>query len=294
MRADRPSFTAAIVSFARGVGVAGAAPDPFAAVVGHPLLRALLAARSAVGGVAPAAGEALRSVYRVMTLGMVDHATLRTLAVDRALLDGVRRGIDQLVILGAGLDTRAFRLDGLAGVDVFEVDHPASQRFKRARVAALSPACRSHRFIPVDFERASLDGALAAAGHDRSRPTLWLWESVAMYLTEGAVDATLDAVSARTVPGSRLVMTYMRTGSLPFGPLGARIIPPCFALGGEALRSTYDPAGIRALLERRGFAVRADENDDDWHPRYGGSPRLTRPFEGERLVVADAATSPVA
>src|SRR5262249_51102000 len=99
----------------------------------------------------------------------------RTVAID----DAVREASSpQLVILGAGLDGRAWRMPELCETTVFEVDHPDTQRDKRERVAALAQAARDVRFTPVDFTRDNLDDALAAAGHDQASATTWLWEGV--------------------------------------------------------------------------------------------------------------------
>src|SRR6266576_3103389 len=92
----------------------------------------------------------------------------RTIAIDDAVR---KRHSPQLVILGAGLDGRAWRMTELAGADVFEVDHPASQQDKRERAGDLRPLARSLRYVPVDFTRDRLDVALAAAGHQQSVPT---------------------------------------------------------------------------------------------------------------------------
>src|SRR5262249_46565830 len=97
----------------------------------------------------------------------------RTIAVDEAVREARS---PQLVILGAGLDGRAWRMRELAETTVFEVDHPDTQREKRSRIGTLAQAARDVRFVPVDFTRDSLDEALAAAGHDPARPTTWIWE----------------------------------------------------------------------------------------------------------------------
>ena len=129
----------------------------------------------------------------------------RTVAID----DAVRAATaPQVVILGAGLDGRAWRMPELRDVTVFEVDHPDSQRVKRARVSALEPVARDIRFVPVDFTRDRLDDALAAAGHDATRATTWIWEGVVMYLELSDIDATLSVIAASlgdTKPADRVV-----------------------------------------------------------------------------------------
>ena len=111
----------------------------------------------------------------------------RTVAIDEAVRAAAS---PQVVILGAGLDGRAWRMQELRDVTVFEVDHPDSQRVKRARVSALQQVARDVRFVPVDFTRDRLDDALAAAGHDATRPTTWIWEGVVMYLELADIEAT--------------------------------------------------------------------------------------------------------
>jgi len=96
----------------------------------------------------------------------------------------------------------------LADVEVFEVDHPASQRDKRSRVGDLQPLAKSVRFVPVDFTRDRLDTAVASAGHRPEEATTWVWEGVVPYLSRAEVAATVQAVSGRSTAGSRLVVNY--------------------------------------------------------------------------------------
>src|SRR5574341_65974 len=142
----------------------------------------------------------------------------------------------------------------LGATVVFEVDHPDSQRDKRARVAALAKAAREVRFVPVDFARGGLDPALAAAGHDPARPTVWLWEGVVMYLAPADVEATLAVVERRSAVGSRLVVVYHRPA------LVLKLVAPFVRRLGEPLRSAYTPEAMSALLARHLFLVGRDED----------------------------------
>jgi methyltransferase (TIGR00027 family) len=174
----------------------------------------------------------------------------RTIAIDEAVRAAAS---PQLVILGAGLDGRAWRMPELRDATVFEVDHPDSQREKQARAAALQRIAREVRFVPVDFARDRLDDALAAAGHDAARPTTWVWEGVVMYLERADIEATLAVIQRRSAPGSQLVVMY----------LGRSLLLPVIAFIvrrlGEPLRSLFTPDQMRALLARYGFAVARDE-----------------------------------
>jgi methyltransferase (TIGR00027 family) len=175
----------------------------------------------------------------------------RTMEIDAAV-SAVQHS--QLVILGAGLDGRAWRMPELKDSTVFEVDHPASQRDKRFRVPELTQHAREVRFVPVDFERDDLNASLDAAGHDITRPTTWIWEGVVMYLDLPAIEASLSIIAGRSAPGSRLIVFYHRPAwYLHLIGLGLRRL-------GEPLRSAFTPEQMRALLNRHGFSVVRDED----------------------------------
>lgn len=204
----------------------------------------------------------------------------RTVTID----DAVRGAASpQVVILGAGLDGRAWRMPELGEATVYEVDHPDSQRAKRSRAAVLTPLARAVRFVPVDFARDRLDEALAVAGHDLSLPTTWIWEGVVMYLTPADVEATLAAVSRRSAQGSRLIIAYHSPAPM------LRLLGPFLRRIGEPLLSAFSPAAMCALLERHGFhACRRDEG----LPTLGAAlapevGRATRHIKHLRIVVAD-------
>jgi methyltransferase (TIGR00027 family) len=127
----------------------------------------------------------------------------RTIAID----DAVRaHGAGQVVVLGAGLDSRAWRMPELAAATVLEVDHPASQQDKQRRVADLQPTAAAVVPVAVDLEHQRLTPALERAGFDRSRPTTWVWEGVVPYLSAEAVEATAAQVADLAAPGSLLVV----------------------------------------------------------------------------------------
>jgi len=203
----------------------------------------------------------------------------RTVAID----DAVRGASSpQLVILGAGLDGRAWRMPELSGTTVFEVDHPDTQREKRERVAALTQAARDVRFAPVDFTRDNLDDALAAAGHDPALATTWLWEGVVMYLTPADIEATLAIIDHRSAPGSRLIVAYHTPAFM------LRLIGPVVRRLGEPLRSSFTPDAMRALLAGYRFGVVWDADI----PAIGGAMSAeiaqgTRRWKHLRIVIAD-------
>ena len=205
--------------------------------------------------------------------------TARTVEIDESLR-GCRTS--QVVILGAGLDGRAWRMDELRDAVVFEVDHPDSQQLKRQRAAALTLRAREVRVGPVDFTRDKLGDALASAGHDPMQPTAWIWEGVVMYLTAEQVEATLAALSPRSAPGSRLVILYTQPALI------MRLVGLAVGLLGEPFRSAFTPEAMRTLLSRYGFAVVRDEGVPQlgaaMSPSIGAATRLMKHL---RIVTAD-------
>lgn len=142
--------------------------------------------------------------------GLWANLTCRKRYIDETL-DAALPGVDAVVILGAGLDTRPYHLARRSDVPVYEVDLPLNIERKHAavsRVFGATPA--SVRFIPVDFERDDLAAELASAGHRAEDRTFFVWEGVTQYLTADAVRATFEYLQ-RAAPSSRLVFTYVRS-----------------------------------------------------------------------------------
>ncbi|WP_207217570.1 MULTISPECIES: SAM-dependent methyltransferase [Sorangium] len=304
MRSQRPSLTASIVAALRALYTGmpepyRLAPDPLAArLVPWPLALPARALPRAAGS--PAAARALHRAIGVATFGVGYHVALRTRAIDDALREAAARGTSQLVVLGAGLDSRAMRLPELAGVQVFEVDHPSTQRDKVERLASLARGdgsaagapgaapelkARGLARVPVDFERDRLDEALLAAGFRPAEPTFWIWEGVTVYLTREAIEATLRLTAALSAPGSRIALTY---GMLPDAELPAwaeRVIRGMFRSLGEPVRTPLAREEMRELLARAGLRVLSDESTVDWAARYWPPQRGVRAIE--RLAVAE-------
>ena len=203
---------------------------------------------------------------------MADMIALRTAAIDAAVRDAIAAGAKQLVILGAGYDGRAWRMPELAGVKVFEVDHPATQGDKRAKLSELPPPKGIVNFVSMNFETDSLETALQGAGHDRSSPTCWIWEGVVMYLRRDVMRATLASIAARSAPGSTLIVNYHTVHRGFF----ARLI---FRLIGEPQVSAWTPEEMAADLRAAGFLVRDDSGMTDWNSRFArGEAKIERGF----------------
>jgi methyltransferase (TIGR00027 family) len=204
--------------------------------------------------------------------GACSSAVARTRVIDDAIVAAVREGIGQLVLLGAGFDCRAHRLPQLAGVRIFEIDHPATLAAKRARLAALGCGGAAVTYVAADFNRESMADVLASAGIDPQAPACFLWEGVTNYLTSAAVDATLRAI-ATAAPGSRLLFTYVHRGALDgsatFADAAGRA--ELVAAIGEPWTFGLDPAEVGGYLAARGLTLREDQGACEYRARFWGA-----------------------
>ena len=186
MRDDSPSRTAVRVALRRAAHQVLDRPPVFT----DPLAVAIV-------GADPEEIERDRRHRSTFGRGMRAFLAVRSRWAEDRLAEAVAHGVSQYVLLGAGLDTFALRNPD-PGLQVFEVDHPASQAFKRRRIEAAGLAARSGPiYVPVDFETQDLPSALAAAGFDAGRPAFFAWLGVVPYLEEPAILETLRFVAAR-------------------------------------------------------------------------------------------------
>lgn len=227
--------------------------------------------------------EQIRSNRKSVALGFArvsaDLMALRTSTIDASVRTAVSRGTRQVVILGAGLDGRAWRMPELAGLRVFEVDHPATQGYKRLRIGELPASIASVTFVAIDLERESLDAALARAGHDEAQPTCWIWEGVVMYLSPDVVRSTLASVSERSAKGSTLIVNYHTTMRRGLVRLILRML-------GEPVKSKWTPDEMADALRTVGFGVIEDSGVEDWAKRFATGTVSVGAGRIMRIVVA--------
>jgi methyltransferase (TIGR00027 family) len=185
----------------------------------------------------------------------------------------VARGVRQIVVLGAGLDTFSLRNPHAGqGVRVFEVDYPATQGWKRERLKQAGLAVpASLTFAPIDFERQSLAEGLAAAGFDADRPAFFQWLGVVPYLTREAVSVTLDFIAR--VPESEVVFDYAE----PFENYPAERRANVMAVAaraaslGEPWLSLFDPVELAEMLRNKGFGLVEDLGLAELTDRFYGA-----------------------
>lgn len=279
----KPSRTAVAVALARGLGGV------------DPLAEAMLPRRVGARLGAALAHPARRAAWVAAMGGLVEHLRLRTLAIDTAVDAAVGAGAHSLVVLGAGLDTRAFRLASCHGLRCFEVDHPATAAGKARRVERLPAEVRAGvdwRSVGVDFGRDDLGSALLGAGFDPTQPCVWVWEGVTMYLPPEATRASVQAIAALSAPGSRLAVSYM-VPSLALPPISRRVALVAFRRLGEPLLGPISSAGLAELLGAFGFVVVQDGGHAEWVQAHGGAAWRARLLAAERLAVAERLPVPI-
>ena len=196
----------------------------------------------------------------------------RTRFIDDLCQEALRDGFEQVVILGAGFDARAYRLPGIEKIRVFEVDHPDTSTEKQRSLRQMLHVIPPHiAFVAVDLQEHHLDGALRAAGFDPTRRALFIWEGVTNYLSAGAVDATFRFMRT-TAPGSRILFTYIHRDVLdnPASFAGTRLLVRTLRNVGESWTFGFDPAELPAYLQQRGLLLRSDVGSIEYRACYLG------------------------
>ncbi|MGZ6299562.1 MAG: class I SAM-dependent methyltransferase [Candidatus Limnocylindria bacterium] len=181
-------------------------------------------------------------------------ATRSRFAEDRLAL-AVERGIDQYVILGAGLDSFAYRSPLASRVRVFEVDAPATQLWKREKAVGLDPIGEL-TFVSLDLRGEPVVDRLVAAGLVASRPAFVSWLGASFYLDAHSVASAVAGLAA-LAPGSEIAMDYVLPGELrdEGGRTYAGLAMPVAESSGEPWRSTFTPEAMESMLSENGFEV---------------------------------------
>jgi methyltransferase (TIGR00027 family) len=180
--------------------------------------------------------------------------------------------IDQVVLLGAGFDTRAWRLKTLASAKIFEVDHPNTATVKQQRLRSAHADLGKVTFVKVDFEVDDFDQLLRAAGFDSTRPAIVVWEGVSQYLTGEAVCGVMRW-AGKLAPGSRFIFTYVHqgvlNGSVAF--VGADKAIAKVDGTGEPWRFGLIPEELPGFLRERGLSLLSDLGADEYRARVMGA-----------------------
>jgi methyltransferase (TIGR00027 family) len=271
MKADQASVTARITCAQRAFEARQPAhrrvfDDPYARYfVRSGLARSLCASRLSA--------RVVLGAFDRRFAGFHTEIMLRNRVAEDQVALAVEHGVDQIVNLGAGYDTGAFRMD-LGSVVLYEVDAPSTQAVKR-RVIERHGLVPKHDvvYVPCDFERDTVAACLAAAGFDAARPCVVIWLGVSYFLTQRAACRTLEDVASFSAPGSRLVFDYMDRdvidGTTPArGALRARRI---VARRGEPYVFGLTRDDADRLVARTGYGAVRHERTPQLAARYGGA-----------------------
>jgi methyltransferase (TIGR00027 family) len=241
--------------------------DPYAARLVPAGLR-LLARTSAL----PVIGRGLTWFVDRRWPGVRTSLIARTRVMDDWVTEAARAGAEQLVLLGAGLDSRAWRLPSLANLRVFEVDHPNTSSAKLRRLAALRIDLARVNFVQVDFDRQQLPDRLQAAGFGPSRRTVVVWDGVTNYLQAEAVDA-VAAWAGKLASGSTFIFTYVHAGILD-GTASFHGAPEMLrkvAQSGEPWTFGLKPNEVASYLQRFGLRLTANLNAGEYRQKVMGA-----------------------
>jgi methyltransferase (TIGR00027 family) len=283
MQGDEYSKTAMGTAFMRAYHAAQARAPIFADLLAQRLLtaeeylaseerhlRALQVFHPAQAAAYPGRDEAL--AYWMQNAGAPAIVLARARYAEDLLEQAMRQGVRQYVILGAGMDTFAWRRpDLLARLKVFEIDHPATQAHKRQRLreAGLEPPAGLN-FLPVDFGRDNLAAALKRSPYDPQAPTFFSWLGVTYYLPLDAVSSTWRAVAGAAPPGSAVIFDYLDSDAFVPGRVSRRveIMIEIVSRVGEPMITGFDPGTLAADLARAGLRLQENLGPGDIQDRF--------------------------
>jgi methyltransferase (TIGR00027 family) len=261
MRENRPSATAQRVAIRRAAHQILDQPK----VLDDPIALRIIGTESASALQADPQGLERTPLARYLRAFMA----VRSRFAEDELAHAVERGVRQYVVLGAGLDTFAYR-NPYPALRVFEVDHPVTQAWKRERLSETEiPIPGTLTFAPVNFENQTLAEGLRQSGFSFEEPTFFSWLGVTPYLTRDAIEATLQFIAARPA-GSGIVFDYALSPSLlsrselwVFDALAKRV-----AAAGEPFQTFFDPSALMSDLRAKGFVQVEDLDGNTLNARY--------------------------
>ena len=235
--------------------------------------------------------------------GFHEHIISRTLFIDELITNNAANGVEQYVILGAGYDSRAHRLDLPSSLRIFEVDQTEVQTRKRSKIPKELPNSENVTYVSVDFSNQSLSKQLLAEGFDQSKSTIFTLEGVSQYITKDALTSTIIEIASLTEnTNSTFFISYVDELLLkdPIACFGkgypkpakrAKLITDLSAKVGEAWVSFYNEKELESLLSENGFSIKQNMTLKDLNSEYfgpvGRTLRENQLFNLEHFLVAN-------
>ena len=212
---------------------------------------------------------------------MLGFLVARCRYMDDYLQACLKTGLEQLVILGVGLDSRAYRFKHILGqVKVFEVDHPATQQVKMRQIKKIFGKLPQHvAYVPLEFNTGTLQ-TLFDFGYCRQMKTLFIWEGVVIYLTAEAVDHTLEFVVKNSGAGSSIIFDYVYTSALTAAHKRREIIrmQRVRQFTGEGLTFGIEEGRVEEFLRTRGYTQIQNATSEDLQQAYCTGVNQNRPI----------------
>jgi len=219
--------------------------------------------------------------------GLRNYVVARARHFDDVITLAAKTGLAQLVILGAGYDTRAYRIEELRGrVRVFELDHPGTQQVKKEKIAEIFGRLpKDVVYVPVDLETQDMGSLLLASGYSPDKKTLFVMEGVIMYLTPAAIDAIFSFIVHNSGKNSAVIFDYPEeTGeSAPLSREMREELGKHTARGGEPFRFLMPKEGVGAFLRAQGFDRLRITVGDEYRRLY-----FNRKKEGRELLTTSS------
>jgi methyltransferase (TIGR00027 family) len=212
----------------------------------------------------------------------------RTRLIDNYVAAAVANGIQQIVLLGAGFDSRAYRIAGAERARFFEVDHPNTSRVKKAHITrALGALPHYVKYVTVDFQRDRLPESLRGAGFNPLERSLFVWEGVSNYLTEDAVRSTLSYIGSLS-QGTALAFTYVDRAVLddPTHFIGGSEVQKAFARLKEPWTFGIQPSRAAGFFEECGLELSYDLSAAEYRKQYYKNAAQIKGYEFYHLVLA--------
>lgn len=277
MKDTRSSITADLVATAR----AALSSNYLGSLIGHEGQTVLPAtSRLFLRGLETRAAPLLWKAFE-RAVGATGYLAGRTMYFDEQIRLAMDRGIDQIVLVGAGFDMRASRLSR-SGVTYFELDHPATQATKVQRIRAVeAPA---HR-VPVDLRSESLAAALEATPFDDTRPAFFLWEGVTMYLEADEIDRTLDQLAKVAAPASTLALDATDQPDPRLDTLASHLRRRLVARAGEPFKFKASIPALTTRMRDHGWIVRQSADAISLFERHCAHTCLRPPHRPTNYVV---------
>ena len=226
----------------------------------------------------------LLSQWELFFPGVVNAILARTRFIDDQLRLFIDEGMEQLVVFGAGFDTRPWRFGVIAkGIPVFEIDHPDTQNPKNKILENIFRAIPGNfHSVPIDFENSSIQEKLLEKGYDLASKTFFVWEGVTYYLTTATVNDVLSFVGTRSGTGSRLSFDYfppsVADGSCELP--GAKTLAACLERFGERIVSGIAPEKLNSLMGKHGLVLEGNFARENYRRTYFKGPGRERPVSG--------------